>query len=159
MGKYQQWLMVLLAVFLPSTTVFADPPDGARKSVGLAAPQVELANSTPSIDLRDLGWDAYQPFLRSRDYSVESFDFDDKSALERLTKLRSLSLVTFAETNNTRLFLGINDDGLVGLHFNAFPRHGKDRHLSLWSLPYVDKNKVDVDSKETISKVKDDPPE
>ena len=94
-----------------------------------------------TIDVRRLGWDVYQPFWNPEvaDLTVESYDFDDKSALERITKLRSLSLVTFAETNNTRLFLGVNKEGMVGLHFSAFPRYGKDRHLSLWSMPYVSK--------------------
>ncbi|MEM7284149.1 MAG: hypothetical protein AAF438_21295 [Pseudomonadota bacterium] len=117
-----------------------DPPGDSKN-----ARVVSDASSSPiTIDVRNLGWDVYQPFWNPElpDLTVESFDFDDKSALERITKLRSLSLVTFAETTNTRLFFGVNKEGLVGLHFSAFPRYGKDRHMSLWSMPYVTKTQA-----------------
>jgi hypothetical protein len=37
----------------------------------------------------------------------------------------------------TRLFLGVNDDGLVGLHFNLFSRAGDERYLEVARMPYL----------------------
>ncbi len=134
--KRKIWAIVLVA-WGTSHTAWGDDSAKSKRTRLSSGP----AEQPITIDVRRLGWDVYQPFWSPevQDLTVESFDFDDKSSLERITKLRSLSLVTFAETNNTRLFLGVNKEGMVGLHFSAFPRYGKDRHLSLWSMPYVSK--------------------
>jgi hypothetical protein len=75
--------------------------------------------------------------------AIADVDFQDNSALGRLGKLRNLSLLTLAETGQTRLFLGVNDDGLVGLHFVAFPRRGGERYLSLARMPHLKKKEPD----------------
>ena len=62
------------------------------------------------------------------------FRFRDDSTLERISRLRNLSFVTLAKTRRTRLFLGVNEDGLVGLHFNTLSRYGDDRVLELSRL-------------------------
>ncbi len=48
---------------------------------------------------------------------IEDIEFVDNSALARIRRLEDLSFLTLAETPGTRLFLGVNRDGLVGLHF------------------------------------------
>lgn len=63
----------------------------------------------------------------------------DDSLLVRLSKVRNLSLLTLSETPRTRLFIGVNADGLVGLHFVAFSRAGDERYLSVARLPYLRK--------------------
>jgi hypothetical protein len=79
-----------------------------------------------------------QPRLEGAGY------FQDNSALGRVSKLRNLSLLTLAESRRTRLFLGVNDDGLVGLHFVALPKYGDERYLSLIRMPYLKKDGQDT---------------
>jgi len=66
------------------------------------------------------------------------FRFREDSTLERISRLRNLSFVTLARTQRTRLFLGVNEDGLVGLHFNTLSRYGDDRVLELSRLKLKD---------------------
>jgi hypothetical protein len=63
--------------------------------------------------------------------------------LARVSKLRNLSLLTLAEIGQTRLFLGVNDEGLVGLHFNALPRDSDGRYLEVVRMPYLKENEPD----------------
>ncbi len=70
---------------------------------------------------------------------IADFDFQDAGALSRISKLRGLSLCTLAEIGQTRLFLGVNEKGLVGLHFDMFPRYGSERYLEVVRMPYLKK--------------------
>jgi hypothetical protein len=93
-------------------------------------------------------WQLYHPvaaITHSDEWSQEIADieFQDNSTLGRLGKLRNLSLLTLAETVQTRLFLGVNDDGLAGLHFVTIPRHGDARFLSLARMPYLKRKEPD----------------
>ena len=67
------------------------------------------------------------------------FDFQDRGALSRFSQLRGLSLCTLAEFGKTRLFLGVNEKGLVGLHFDLFPRYGSEQYLEVVRMPYLKK--------------------
>jgi len=71
---------------------------------------------------------------------IANFNFQDSSAFGRATKLRGLSLLTLAEVGHARLFLGVNEEGLVGLHFRALPRHSQKRYLELVRMPYLKKS-------------------
>lgn len=103
---------------------------------------------TVGLLLAGTGWaDDTQPLVRSVLLQPDSdvwtqtrpvFNFREKSALERLSKFRNLSFLTLATTPRTRLFLGVNQDGLVGLHFNALTHPGDDRVLELASLQSAD---------------------
>lgn len=62
----------------------------------------------------------------------------DNSLLRRLSRVRSLSLVTFMRTNKTRVFLGVTKEGRPGIYFSTQPEQLDDaRHLELYRLPYV----------------------
>jgi len=74
-----------------------------------------------------------------------SVPFQDAGTLARVSKLRSLSLLTFAEVGQSRLFLGVNDEGVVGLHFRAFRRQDNDRHLEVARMPYLEKVPPETD--------------
>ncbi|MDH3532248.1 MAG: hypothetical protein OEO82_04915 [Gammaproteobacteria bacterium] len=65
------------------------------------------------------------------------FHFHDTSVVSRAGKLRSLSLLTLVETERTRLFLGINSDGLAGLHLYAINPNRDEFHLDLARAPYL----------------------
>jgi len=89
-------------------------------SAGAAEPVIRSVILQPDSDV----WGQKRPVFR----------FRDDSALERISRLRNLSFLTLAKTRRTRLFLGVNEDGLVGLHFNTLARYGDDRVLELASL-------------------------
>lgn len=74
---------------------------------------------------------------------IVDFDFEDRSVLTRASKLRNLSLLTLARIRHTRVYLGVNDDGLVGLHFNASPHDSDERYLELARMPYLKQNESD----------------
>ena len=71
------------------------------------------------------------------------FDFQDETALARMTRLRSVSLLTIAEIGPTRLFFGINHDGLVGLHFNPLPRSDDEQDFEMVRMPYLNEHEPD----------------
>ena len=77
------------------------------------------------------------------DYSTErvtpfDVDFEGGSAIERLSRFRALSFVTFGEMQGARLFLGVNADGYLGLHLYATPKDDDDPSTGLIRMPYLD---------------------
>jgi len=76
--------------------------------------------------------------LRSSYSRFDKLNFQDSSAVGRASKLRSLSLLTLAEFKKSRLFLGVNKRGLLGLHFNS-AKQGDDRCLEVARMPYLRK--------------------
>jgi hypothetical protein len=87
-------------------------------------------------------WQLYHP-VKATPYPdrwlrpMADIEFQDNSVLGRVSKLRNLSLLTLAEGGQSRLFLGVNDDGLVGLHFIALGRNADERYLSVARMPYL----------------------
>jgi len=59
---------------------------------------------------------------------------DDGRSILRVTKIRSVSLLTLAGDERSKWFLGINEDGFVGIHFRGFTRNGAKRHFDVSSL-------------------------
>jgi len=76
--------------------------------------------------------------------AMDEFDFQDTSMFGRVSQLRNLSLLTLAEFGQRRLFLGVNEDGLVGIHLGAFANKNDRRYLEVVRLPYL--NELDTDS-------------
>lgn len=74
-------------------------------------------------------------------------DFYDSSAFGRLSRLRSLSLLTFAEFGDGRLFFGVNNDGLLGLHFGASSDDGDQGELELARMPYLEDPEPGIDDR------------
>ncbi len=68
---------------------------------------------------------------------IKGLDFRDPGAFARVSKLRELSFLTLAELGKSRLFFGVNDDGLFGIHFCALPRPGGERSFELARMPYL----------------------
>ncbi len=69
--------------------------------------------------------------------------FQDNSTVGRLSRLRNLSLLTLGRMGKSRLFIGVNDDGLVGLHFNALSGESDGRYLEMARMPYLKASKAD----------------
>lgn len=91
-------------------------------------------------------WQLYHP-VEAKAYPdrwirpIADVEFQDNSTLGRISKLRNLSLLTLAESEQARLFLGVNDDGLVGLHFVKIRGRGDERLLSVARMPYLKKKR------------------
>lgn len=78
------------------------------------------------------------PFAYPDDSPFPNVDFEDNSALGRLSRLRSLSLLTVAEIGGGRLFFGVDSHGLLGLHFGASSEAGDQGELELARMPYLE---------------------
>lgn len=80
----------------------------------------------------------YEPTSSTQSLSpgLDKLHFQDSSTVGRASKLRSLSLLTLAQFKKSRLFLGVNSRGVLGLHFNA-AKHGDDRSLEVARMPYL----------------------
>ncbi len=140
-----RWVMLLIIGMLLSAAGYAD--DTKRSN----ADGESLPGETRSIEalLEESAyasrWQLYQPldtiaYSDDRERPIADINFRDGSALARISKLRNLSLLTLAEVGQTRLFLGVNDDGLVGLHFNLFSRADDTRYLEAVRMPYLKKS-------------------
>lgn len=69
---------------------------------------------------------------------MSDFEFRDNSILGRVSELRGVSFLTLAESGRSRLFIGVNDDGLAGLHFGAFRYHSGENYIELVRMPYLE---------------------
>jgi hypothetical protein len=74
---------------------------------------------------------------------ITELDFQDSSMYGRVSQLHNFSLLTLAEFGQKRVFLGVNADGLVGIHFNAFSRNDDRRYLELVRMPYLEELNTD----------------
>jgi hypothetical protein len=137
--------VTLLAIGMLSAAGYADDAKLSNTD-GVLLPEVtssvealhaELTNKFPSHLLYPVEAITY---LDDWPRPLANLEFRDDSALARVSKLRNLSLLTLAEVGQTRLFLGVNDDGLVGLHFNLFSRAGDTRYLEVVRMPYLNKS-------------------
>jgi len=94
------------------------------------------------IDLVEVG-----AYSTNRVTALSNLDFREGSAIERLGKYRALSLVTFAELGTARLFLGVNEDGFLGLHLNATPKVTEERTAEVMRMPYLEPRKREIPGK------------
>ncbi len=145
------WMVLLIVgTLLPA----AAPADDATVFRGDGEPAPVLALSLESLQVQPAHaprWRLTQP-IETMTYADDSsrpmsnFDFQDSGILGRASKLRSFSFLTLAELGEARLFLGVNDEGLVGLHFRAFPHHSSGRHLELVRMPYLTNSDSDAET-------------
>ncbi|MGB5580204.1 MAG: hypothetical protein WBM54_00285 [Woeseia sp.] len=66
-----------------------------------------------------------------------SADLREVIGLSRVHKVRSVSLMTFAEIGQARLFFGVNRKGIVGLHFDVFARRKGAGNMEMLRMPYL----------------------
>jgi len=141
-----KWLIsvsVLLSMAALADDVPPDDGEGlqeALRSVDELLDALEAASRwhlATSVDAAGPSYIAADPF-----YDIS---FQDNSSLARLGRLHSLSLLTLGELGSAQLFLGVNEDGLLGVHFNAFPRAGEEGLLELARMPYLDDENPEAD--------------
>ena len=118
-------------------------------TIGVPLSAAVLADDATFSETTDAALSTYVPYAASayspnrRSFHLTDLDFRDDSTLVRVGKLRNLSLLTLVKVGQGRLFLGVNDDGLMGLHFNAGTRGGDERYLEMARVPKLKKNAAD----------------
>ncbi len=142
------WMALLTIGMLLPVAVFAD--DESHSSTNSDAPPVVTLSVDPlhTESLFPSRWQlpySIEDMPHSDDWPepIADFDFEDASALARVSKLQSLSLLTLAEVGQTRVFLGVDDKGLVGLHFNVFVRDLAESSLEMARMPYLKEKEPD----------------
>ena len=121
--------------------------------IGLLPHTLALADSTHSTDRPDesslqtsdtagITIPDRIPHMRRSFSTLDELEFHDSSAMGRARKIRSLSLLTLAEFKKSRLYLGVNQRGLLGLHFNTAQQSG-DRCLEVARMPYLQKRNTE----------------
>lgn len=136
------WMVLCVFGSLLPTAVFAD--DAATSdAVVPRLPVIASAPETlPPASYYSSRWKLSRP-VETMAYSNESpapiasFVFQDPGAFARVSKIRELSLLTVAEVGSTRLFLGVSNEGLLGIHLSTSSRLDDERRLELVRMPYL----------------------
>ncbi len=139
-------MLLLAAGMLFSTTALADNAKTPGKDAYLStivglyleALRSEAEYTSPSRLSQSFPTLAYSS---PAEQPIANLDFRKSGGIDRVRKLRALSFLTLAEVGGTRMFLGVNRKGLVGLHFRAMTRYGDERCLEVARMPYLGKNK------------------
>jgi len=147
MPKASRMTLLTIGMLLPAAG-FADdvqPSNTVSEPLPAVTLSVEALHAESGYTSRRHLFHPVEALAYSDDWprAIADVDFQDDSALARVSKLRNLSLLTLAEIGQTRLFLGVNDEGLLGLHFNALPRNGDKRYLEVVRMPYLKENEPD----------------
>ena len=58
-------------------------------------------------------------YTLDRQYEIDDLEFQDNSPLARISRIRRLSLLTLAENRHSRIFIGVDSKGILGLHIGA----------------------------------------
>jgi hypothetical protein len=140
-----RWVMLLTIGMLLSAAGYADDTKLSNAHGESLPGETRSIEALLAESVYASRWQLYHPLdaiAYSDDWKqpIADINFRDGSTLARVSKLRNLSLLTLAEVGQTRLFLGVNDDGLVGLHFNLFSRADDTYYLEAVRMPYLKKS-------------------
>jgi hypothetical protein len=135
-------LFVLGNFFVPA--VLAD--DKARTvendlAASTSVTNIWLTDPTLVVQMQPQYRTASSLLLGASTIPIIDFELDKDPALKRIGRLRNLSLLTFADKGQFRLFLGVNADGLAGLHITLLSRQDEGRILELLRMPYLTETK------------------
>ena len=133
---------LILCVLLSSAASADDAnlPDTGRGSLPVTTPSLETLLAESEYGRR---WRLVHPvetgtYTENWTRPITSLRFEHTSTISRLGKLRNLALLTLAETRRTRLFVGVNADGLVGVHFYVVNPSDDERYVELVRMPYLE---------------------
>lgn len=141
-GPIAQVGAVLSTLLLLSAAVSADESEATYSAASL--PLTSSLTATAFLD--ELGhsslWRLPEPvdliaLADLQPHPLNELHFEDSDLVSRLSKLRGLSVLTMAEVGSARLFFGVNDEGLVGLHFNTDAGDPGDVHVEVLRMPYL----------------------
>ena len=137
------WQTVLIIVgLLLSTGSFADDAGthaNTKKWSSVVALSMRALHAAPEQTSR------WQPLYDADSFrypdiasqAVVNLDFENGGPFARVRKIRALSLLTLAEVKGARLFFGVNNKGLVGIHVRAVKPYGDDSCLEIARMPYL----------------------
>ncbi len=143
-----KWMALLPISVLLSAAAFADDTFSPNTTPSLAA----LIASSPY----EPRWQLVYP-VETMTHSAEwqqrydNFDFQDNSALGRISRFRDLSFLTLAESRRSRLFLGVNNRGLIGLHFVGLADRRGKKEIAVFRMPYLRKKEPDSDLEQVVA--------
>ncbi len=126
-------ISVLVIAVLLSAGALADEPAQPKLTPAAEAFIADLERASKSQPP-----DYYQSITYTDNFlrPLPDVDFEDGSLLGRVSHLRRVSLLTFAEIGEAQFFFGLNRDGLLGLHFNI-DRKRREERLELLRMPYL----------------------
>lgn len=75
----------------------------------------------------------------TNDNSALQVRFYDNSPYAQVSRIRSLSFLTLTNSGKSRWFLGINSDGIFGLHYRATAPHKSEVSADIVRQQYVDR--------------------
>jgi len=78
---------------------------------------------------------------------IVDVEFQESSGLARITENHSLTFLNLAGSGKTRLFLGVNEDGLVGLHYRAVSRRDESDSSESDRMPDIRESATDTPEK------------
>ena len=79
---------------------------------------------------------------------IAEIEFQQTSSLERVMNARTFSLLTFSSSKQSRLFFGLNEDGLLGFHLRAVSRDNDDEYLELGQMLGTETTESDGDAEQ-----------
>lgn len=129
-------IVAWLGLCLLATPCVADDETAAERiSVSLAALYAAASVVDSDRYFADQDFTSYERFRRthSDQQPLAPFQFQRSDAVGRMIQVRGVSLLTFAENRNSRLFFGISSDGTLGIHL----RCSGDRHIELARAPWL----------------------
>ncbi|MCH9695296.1 MAG: hypothetical protein K0U72_12370 [Gammaproteobacteria bacterium] len=84
------------------------------------------APATSKVSLSVIALLLLSPPLAAQDTTVADYDesmlqieFHDNSPYAQVSRIRNISLLTLSDSRRSRWFIGINSDGIFGLHYRA----------------------------------------
>ena len=126
-------ITLMLIGLLPHTVALADSTDSTDRP---------HESSLQTSDTARIAMPHRIPHTRYSFSNLDKLEFHDSTAMGRAREIRSLSLLTLAEFKKSRLYLGVNKRGLLGLHFNTAKQSG-DRCLEVARMPYLQKRNTE----------------
>jgi hypothetical protein len=136
--------LLLSAIGLADEITKADANDS--RSI-FAENNLLLTHRTPMLRLQPPHTTPELQHFDLRTRPMFNIEFHDGGFLKQVRKLRNLSFITLAETGQSRLFLGVNDEGRVGLYIALIPNQDADRIVELARMPYLKESQSPGDSK------------
>lgn len=102
----------------------------AASRIGLSIAAL-LVLSTP-VAAEDTGAFTY-------DDSALQVRFYDNSPYAQVSRIRSLSFLTLADSGKSRWFVGVNSDGIFGLHYRATVLNKRNARADSVRLQFLDR--------------------
>ena len=143
----REWISdrISLAAFVVALAGVSECSVAVAEETGNDAPakSLETLLATPSYSIvryNSLGQMALPDEARATASAIPSIDFRDGSTLGRLKSIRQLSLLTISDSGRSRVYVGVNGDGIFGLHISFINGRQNDRFAEVMRMPYLRKS-------------------